>query len=193
MIRNSPALHSTGGTMEDGKGKRREFRNNNNSNNDDPMGMSMMEPSQCVKNPRILLLVACLWPIAILSLFASSAQPIQPPSRLVASAESAASDSRALSIADNDSNHNAHLNWRSVLDRVDVMGYGPTHPRVAFVVVGETKEALIESVKSVFSNTDMNRIFVVCAVLDDNQYSRGSEKEHQGLVKKLRKIENGSK
>eukprot|EP00532_Pseudo-nitzschia_australis_P011035 CAMPEP_0168230152 /NCGR_PEP_ID=MMETSP0140_2-20121125/15754_1 /TAXON_ID=44445 /ORGANISM="Pseudo-nitzschia australis, Strain 10249 10 AB" /LENGTH=1107 /DNA_ID=CAMNT_0008162207 /DNA_START=48 /DNA_END=3371 /DNA_ORIENTATION=+ len=181
--------------MEDGKGKRREFHNNSNSSHIDPMGMSMMEPSKCVKNPRILLLVACLWPLAILSLFASSAQPIQPPSRLGVSSDSSASGSRALSIADNDinnSNHNAHLNWRSVLDRVDVMGYGPTHPRVAFVVVGETKEALIESVKSIFSNTDMNRIFVVCAVLDDHQYSRGSEKEHQGLVKKLRKIENGS-
>jgi len=72
------------------------------------------------------------------------------------------------------------------LDRVDVMGYGPTHPRVAFVVVGETKEQLIKSVKSIFMNTDLNRIFVVCAVLDDGKG------EDPDLVKKLRKIEEGS-
>ena len=138
-----------------------------------------------VLNPRLFLLVACLWPLALLALFASSA-----PGK---SGSSSSSTGAVVSPeAVESGNHNKHFEldrfeMRKLLDRVDVMGYGPTHPRVAFVVVGETKEQLIKSVKSIFMNTDLNRIFVVCAVLDD-----GKGEDHD-LERRLRKIEKGSK
>lgn len=156
--------------VDDKKDRRRNVASamNHRNRNNDPM-----IPAQWFKNPRTLLLLACLWPLAIMALFAAST-PGQQTSSGVVSPESVAN------------NKFSHFNWRNVLDRVDVMGYGPTHPRVAFVVVGETKEGIIESVKSIFSNTDMNRIFVICAVLDDGKG------EDLALVHKLRKIENGS-
>jgi nitrate reductase NapAB chaperone NapD len=80
----------------------------------------------------------------------------------------------------------SRFNLRSVLDRVDVMGYGPTHPRVAVVVVGEDSDQVISSVESVFSNTDLNRIFVICAVFD-------GQDEDPEIVKELNKIDDGSK
>jgi len=153
--------------------KRKTFRVEN------PRNKSMASPGQLVKNPRLCLIVACLWPFAILALFASSA-----PGREHSSSQGAVLSPETVAAEAADRANRFEL--RKILDRVDVMGYGPTHPRVAFVVVGETKEALIESVESVFSNTDLNRIFVVCAVLDDGNG------EDQGLVKELRNIEMDS-
>lgn len=144
----------------------------------------MASPGQLVLNPRLFLAVACLWPLAILALFASSA-PGRDESSSLSGGVTTMSNEAAVEGRSSDKTKGFEL--RKVLDRVDVMGYGPTHPRVAFVVVGNTKKELIESVKSIFSNTDLNRIFVVCAVLDDGKG------EDSGLVKKLRKIEEGSK
>lgn len=39
---------------------------------------------------------------------------------------------------------------RNLLDRVDVLGYGPTHPRVAVVIVGDDRSKILSSVESVF-------------------------------------------
>lgn len=39
---------------------------------------------------------------------------------------------------------------RNLLDRVDILGYGPTHPRVAVVVVGDDRSKILSSVESVF-------------------------------------------
>ena len=137
----------------------------------------MPDQGKMVFNPRILLLAACLWPLALLALFASSAPgKVASPSGAEVSPEATQNKHFELD----------RFEMRKILDRVDVMGYGPTHPRVAFVVVGETKEELIKSVESIFINTDHNRIFVVCAVLDD-----GKEEDHD-LVRKLRQIEKGS-
>jgi len=149
---------------------------------------NMADPEQLVRNPRLLLFFVCFWPLAILALFASSApgkDHFAPPPGVgqLSPAEAAAV------VNANEHNNKKHFDkfeLRKVLDRVDVMGYGPTHPRVAFVVVGSTKDALIESVESIFSTTDLNRIFVVCAVLDNG---RGEDPD---LVKTLRKIEEGS-
>ena len=70
----------------------------------------------------------------------------------------------------------------TLLHRSDVVGYGPSHPRVAVVVVvpsqpdndinGENQDdqsllnGALESVESVFSTTDRNRIFIVTVVMD---------------------------
>jgi len=42
------------------------------------------------------------------------------------------------------------LQFRKYLDRVDILGYGPTHPRVAVVVVGEDRDDILASIESVF-------------------------------------------
>ncbi len=156
---------------DEGKKKKRKTFNAQNPRN--------KGPAKPILNPRIFLLVACLWPLAILALFASSAPGADrqsPPG--VSSEVEAAADKK---------NHFDRFEMRKLLDRVDVMGYGPTHPRVAFVVVGETQEQLTKSVKSIFLNTELSRIFVVVAVLDDGKG------EDPTLVKKLRKIEKSSK
>jgi hypothetical protein len=45
---------------------------------------------------------------------------------------------------------NPGFQFRKFLDRVDVMGYGPTHPRVAVVVVGDDRAKILASVESIF-------------------------------------------
>ena len=170
--------------------KKNKIRDNNNN----PMGMG--SPQQLFLNPRLLLLVACLWPMVVIALFAASAPGQQDSSSSSRSAVSdpaaalsggaAAFEESSSSVAAGTTNKSGGFNLRNVLDRVDVMGYGPTHPRVAFVVVGEDRNALIQSIESIFSNTDMKRIFIIVAVLDGHV-------EDPKLVKKLHKIENGSK
>jgi len=136
-----------------------------NGNGMDPMGLGPDFKA------RLFLFLACMWPLWVLALFAASSQNQDPGNTNVTS---------PLSVATN-----ARLNLRGVLDRVDIMGYGPTHPRFAVVVVGEEKELLISSVKSVFQNTDLNRIFLLTAILDGHA-------EDKELLEEMRKIDSGS-
>jgi hypothetical protein len=131
---------------------------------------------------RMFLFVACLWPLWVLALFHASApgHNQQTVKTMADAADRRDMSSPASAVS------NARLNLRNVLDRVDVMGYGPTHPRVAVVIVGEEKEDIIATTESVYSNTDLNRIFVICAVLDGHH-------EDLSFVSELRKIDNGSK
>ena len=191
-------------TMEGGSDGR--IKNNTGNNNYDnkknkirdnknPMGMG--SPQQLFLNPRLLLLVACLWPMVVIALFAASApgqqdsssssrSAVSDPAAALSGGAAAAFEESSSIAAGTTTNKSGGFNLRNVLDRVDVMGYGPTHPRVAFVVVGEDRNALIQSIESIFSNTDMKRIFIIVAVLDGHV-------EDPKLVKKLHKIENGSK
>jgi hypothetical protein len=134
-------------------------------------------------NARLLLFVACLWPLWVLALFGASApgQYRNDPTKLSDVKGTDLLHSSPATVVSN-----TRFNLRSVLDRVDVMGYGPTHPRLAVVVVGEEKDHLISSVESVFSHTDINRIFVICAVLDGHP-------EDPGLIQTLQTIDSGSK
>jgi hypothetical protein len=125
---------------------------------------------------RMFLLVACIWPLWVLALFGASSPSQTSTSSSVAAVYSPAAAAAAMT---------NRLNLRHILDRVDVMGYGPTHPRVAVVVIGEEKEYLVSSVESVFRNTDLNRIFLICAVLE-------GAPEDAHLVEELRKIDGGS-
>ena len=117
---------------------------------------------------RLFLFIACFWPLWILALFASSSAnqnfDVHPDHKL----------------------RSAGLQVRNVLDRVDVMGYGPTHPRVAVVVTGEDKANIQSTVESIYSNTDLNRLFVVCVVLDghaeDAEFRTTLEKIDAGSV-----------
>ena len=201
MVKLNSQLPIVRPTMDmEGGGNGRINNNNGNKknkirdNNNNPMGMG--SPQQLFLNPRLLLLVACLWPMVVIVLFAASApgqqdssssrNAVSDPAAALSRGGAAFEESSSIIAAGTTNNKNGGFNLRNVLDRVDVMGYGPTHPRVAFVVVGEDRNSLIQSIESIFSNTDMKRIFIIVAVLDGHV-------EDQKLVKKLHKIENGSK
>lgn len=126
---------------------------------------------------RLFLAVACLWPLFILALFAASAPRIDMQPQ-----QQQSSSSSSLLAADANSLQNKFLN---VLDRVDILGYGPTHPRVAVIVVGDHPQHLLKTVENVFLNTDMNRLFVVCVVLE------GHEEDAQ-LVQAFHKMDQGT-
>mmetsp|Transcript_42166 Transcript_42166/g.101416 ORF Transcript_42166/g.101416 Transcript_42166/m.101416 type:complete len:1036 (-) Transcript_42166:81-3188(-) len=127
---------------------------------------------------RIFLFVACLWPLWILALFGASSAGQQQQQQV-------GSDGQQVLGPNSVVNSGAgRLNLRKVMDRVDVMGYGPTHPRVAFVVVGDNSDEIQSSVENLYSNTDMNRIFLVCTVLDGHG-------EDTTLVKNLQSIDSG--
>lgn len=174
------AMSSTALPMGDEAKKRKVFSAQNPRHNHH--GMAGGKP---ILNPRLFLLVACLWPLAILALFASSAPGANP--NVQADIPITSEQQQQLDQEHNNKHKFDKFEVRKLLDRVDVMGYGPTHPRVAFVVVGQTPEQLIKTTKSIFLNTEYNRIFVVVAVLDDA--SGGNE----SLTKKLHKIEKASK
>lgn len=89
---------------------------------------------------RLFLAVACFWPVFILALFAASAPQLQ---------DARAHPSQLLD-RNNELNKDVRFNLRKMLDRVDIMGYGPTHPRVAIVVVGDENQKILSTVESVF-------------------------------------------
>ena len=114
----------------------------------------------------ILLAIACFWPLALLALFFSSSSLSSSVSREIfedalASHSTTTTTTNGLSLTTQ-----LRSNLRNALDRVDIMGYGPTHPRVAFAVIGDDPEHLLQTVESIFSQTDLNRIFIVTVVLD---------------------------
>lgn len=90
---------------------------------------------------RLFLAVACFWPIFVLALFAASAPQL----------EEVRMRPRELLDKKNEFNKDLRFNFRKILDRVDVMGYGPTHPRIAVVIVGDDNHQILSSVASLFS------------------------------------------
>ena len=86
---------------------------------------------------RVFLAVACFWPIFILALFAASAPQLR-------------ANPGALIDKKSKINQDLRFTFRKALDRVDIMGYGPTHPRVAVVIVGDDNTKIISSVESLF-------------------------------------------
>jgi hypothetical protein len=89
---------------------------------------------------RLFLALACFWPILVFALFAASAPQLKETR----------SHPSALLDKTNEINKDVRFNIRSVLDRVDIMGYGPTHPRVAVVIVGDDSTKILASVESLF-------------------------------------------
>lgn len=91
----------------------------------------MPPPSDGTK-ARLFLALACLWPLlfVVMSIGSEPNNDTGPvsPTKVV----------------------NPGLSVRKYLDRVDVMGYGPTHPRVAVVVVGDDRAKIVSSIESVF-------------------------------------------
>jgi hypothetical protein len=118
---------------------------------------------------RILLMLACVWPLLVMGWLGTSSSssgtittsPIQPPNQH--HFPEVTTDWK-----------NPGLSFRKYLDRVDIMGYGPTHPRVAVVLVGDDDNKnnhsdILRSIESVLKYTDRNRLFLICVVLDGVQ------------------------
>lgn len=153
-------------------------------------------PQSDSSKARLFLVVACLWPLFVLALFAASAPhvgagpgvgvgPGAPGAGLLAEDPTTHHQmlrpgGPVLKVGDN-----SFFSVKSLLDRVDVMGYGPTHPRIAAVVVGDDRDHLVATVESVFHKTDLNRVFVVCVVVDGRD-------DDPALVRDLKKIDSGS-
>ena len=133
---------------------------------------------------RLFLLLACIWPLWIFALFGSSSpSTVQEVPQVDGNGDLVHSPTSVVASSSSGGSHK--LNLRSMLDRVDIMGYGPTHPRLAIVIVGEDKEYVLQSVESVFRNTDLNRVFLICVVMDGHD-------SDQGLIDELHKIDQGS-
>lgn len=140
---------------------------------------------------RIFLVLACLWPFLAMALFASSSPRVVnnklPDGKEIASKENDGKEN------DGKENDGLRLNLRNVLDRVDIMGYGPTHPRIGVVVTGDAsvsdKHHWVETVESIFSHTDLSRIFVVAVVVDghapDPSWETALTKIHSGQIPHL--------
>jgi len=120
---------------------------------------------------RLLLFLACVWPLFVMTFIGSSS--IDPNS-----STGGGNDPNALV-------RNQRLSLRTLMDRVDIMGYGPTHPRVAFIVMGEETEGMKDTVKSIFQFTDLNRIFLITTVID------GME-EDKTLMEELKQMDEGT-
>lgn len=136
---------------------------------------------------RLFLAVACLWPLCLLALFAASAPHVRYNNADPAGGGSAVGPGGRSS-----SRRQLGLQFRNILDRVDVMGYGPTHPRVAFALVGTDLADLETSVDSIFAHTDRNRLFIITVVVEGyaidaqfvdrlTQLDRGTTKHWHGL------------
>eukprot|EP00934_Nitzschia_sp_Nitz4_P007586 Nitzschia sp. Nitz4//scaffold3_size479765//456684//459593//NITZ4_000191-RA/size479765-augustus-gene-1.631-mRNA-1//-1//CDS//3329551031//7576//frame0 len=136
-----------------------------NKTNTNPSGFSRHVQA------RILLAIACLWPLWIMAMYGASAS-----SRAATTADSASSP-LTTSLQ--------RYSLRSALDRVDIMGYGPTHPRLAFVVMGDDTSLVQSSVESIFRHTDLDRVFLICTVLEGLDQDAAFER-------RLRDIDAGS-
>jgi hypothetical protein len=112
------------------------------------------EPGSLSFIARLCLIVACIWPLFVILFSETTTTTITDTAN---TNESTVSHRAATTAA---------LKFRDILDRVDIVGYGPTHPRVAVVIVGNNKDNIRLSVESVFTHTDMNRIFLTMVVAD---------------------------
>jgi hypothetical protein len=112
---------------------------------------AVLLPQSEAGRARLFLLLACFWPIMVLALFAASS-PRFDRATVVQEAYLAEQE--------------ISQNIRSVLDRVDVMGYGPTHPRIGVVLIGNNQNHISATIESLLRYTDYNRIFVICVVVE---------------------------
>jgi hypothetical protein len=126
---------------------------------------------------RFFLAVACLWPLCLLALFAASA-----PHNVANDHPGVAGGGGHEPLG---SRRQLGLQFRNILDRVDVMGYGPTHPRVAVTLVGTDLSDLETSVDSIFAHTDRNRIFIITIVVEGHA-------NDQPFVDRLTQLDRGT-
>ena len=138
----------------------------NNHDNDDESTRPRQPLSSESLKARLFLTVACLWPLMLLALLASSAPDT---TTIPGNTATAALNTTTAS--------HLRLSVRNALDRVDIMGYGPTHPRVAVVIVGSDTQALVATVKSVITHTDLQRLFVVTVVVEGKASDAALEHE----------------
>jgi hypothetical protein len=123
---------------------------------------------------RFFLLIACIWPVLLVLWFSmtTTTSTINGDST-----NNNNNNNNPLSSSNTNGSTRLHaggnaaataaLKFRDLFDRVDIMGYGPTHPRIAVVIVGDNKDNLLLTVESVFTHTDMNRIFIAVIVANN--------------------------
>ena len=109
-------------------------------------------PMSDATKARLFLAMACFWPIFVLAMFAASAPQLQDVRMRP----------RELLDIKNEINKDVRFNFRKIMDRVDVMGYGPTHPRIAVVIVGDDNHEILSSVGSLFSYVSLLFVAVAC-------------------------------
>lgn len=83
---------------------------------------------------------------------------------------------------------------QSLVRKYETSGYGPTHPRAAFILVATTDlsnpiESMVSSIESIFRQTDRNRIFSICAVFQSGVLKDEQKAEVQ---LKLESIDSGT-
>ena len=134
----------------------------------------MPSNSACAR-PVLALALACLWPLAFIALsliFANSTMNTNINTNTKANADALPAAGQSYSktgiAGSNQQIINPGLSFRKYLDRVDIMGYGPTHPRVAVVVVGSDSSddetfKLVSTVESVFRYVPPFFLFHVAA------------------------------
>jgi len=147
-----------------------------------PIRRKRIQQQQQQQNDKLIakwcFALVCLWPLVVLLRWGGKSTPTNNNNL-----DGAQQNNHHHSVGG--VHHNNIFQIRKYLDRVDVMGYGPTHPRVAVVIVGTNRDEVLASVESVFRNTAMERIFLICAVMD------GVASDAK-LVKKLNQMDEGA-
>lgn len=102
---------------------------------------------------RLLLAFVCVWPLILTAILSGNADR---PHDLSKKNNTETAEKPALRL-------------RKLLDRVDVVGYGPTHPRVAAVVVGDSSdsEKVITTVESIFRYGTKSKGSVCCCFMEE--------------------------
>jgi len=122
-----------------------------------------------IRYERIFLVSIVLWPILLIYFFHrtnSAVQTAQTPSFTTLKGSDIGAPKPSIS--------KLRSNLKSIVERFEPVGYGPTKPRAAFVLIAHTTtsstdtasqiQALKRSIDSVLRTTDRNRIFIICVV-----------------------------
>ena len=86
--------------------------------------------------------------------------------------------------------NNLRSKFHNMVERYELVGYGPTHPRAAFVLVATTDlsdplESMTKSISSILRHTDRNRILVICAIFQQGVLNAEQQEAVQAQLDKL--------
>jgi len=84
--------------------------------------------------------------------------------------------------------------FHNMVDKYELVGYGPAHPRAAFILVAtqdlsDPVASMTRSISSILNTTDRNRILVICAV-----FERGvlNDEEEELVKEQLQALDAGT-
>jgi len=105
------------------------------------------------RKAKLWLLIALLWPVILYACLRASGKKVGKP-KLTTKIGS-----------------KLRGQVKSLIQRWESTGYGPSKPRVAIVIVGNVADHVVQSVESVYKHTDRNRILCIVTVLDGMEES----------------------